>query len=71
MRRNEMELKACPFCGKQPSIQGYDLPETDGYYVYEVTCECGLRIEKDFARKRDAVDAWNTRKEAEDEDADD
>ena len=51
-----MELKPCPFCGKDAELLYYD---TDGYLPKCTVCD-GM-VEHWFKIKEDAEKAWNKR----------
>jgi len=53
------ELKACPFCGKQPDI--FVIEEVEFHTRWGVECQnCGATIQDDFDES-DLEKAWNTR----------
>ena len=67
--KKEIELKPCPFCGKE--IKRYSIGTADGY-VYELKISCCMEFditgdEPIFADNRphmiglDAVEKWNRR----------
>ena len=52
-----MELKWCPFCGKQPEIM-------EGYSDWFVGCfnsMCAFQPSERFGSKKLAIKVWNTR----------
>ncbi|WP_333627828.1 Lar family restriction alleviation protein [Stenotrophomonas cyclobalanopsidis] len=55
---SEIELKACPFCGREPKIS--DLPES----AIHVSCRCGASLFGERHHHADHAEAtarWNTR----------
>lgn len=64
------KVKPCPFCGKIPMIQrGVRFPNYVAVTSYEVVCcsspsECIISCGDNrwYRRKKDAIDAWNTRR---------
>nr|WP_313470829.1 Lar family restriction alleviation protein [Stenotrophomonas geniculata] len=55
---SEIELKACPFCGRKPRIS--DLPES----AIHVSCGCGASLfgeRHHHASHAEAAARWNTR----------
>lgn len=64
------KVKPCPFCGKIPMIlRDIRFPNSSPVTVYEVVCcsslnECILSYvyTRYYRRKKDAIEAWNTRR---------
>ena len=55
-----MELKPCPFCGKQ--VDQFEARMSDGRISYlEVTCNCGKFGFYAGSGKRGADEMWNKR----------
>lgn len=63
------ELKPCPFCGGEATIEGPSQHSSEvgiGYMVYCVNDECYLGIQDappEYRFKSDAIEAWNKRYE--------
>lgn len=57
-----MELSVCPFCGKGPIVRPYSTAH-GRVMGYIIECQpCGVQLFKN--NKRNLLQAWNSRKEA-------
>ena len=54
------ELKSCPFCGGEAKYMNI----TEGIFISRfVTCaKCGIETKRNYFRRNEAIEAWNTRK---------
>ncbi len=63
---NNRELKNCPFCNDGARIHAY----VGGYYIichHRYSCPIYTFTSTVYPSRKEAVEVWNTRKEAEDE----
>ena len=69
----QLKLLPCPFCHAKAILNEIVLtddghkqrPQYKKYYVTCIQCGIGMPIRKSYTRPLDAVDAWNTRYDAE------
>lgn len=64
---NDMKIKNCPFCGKQPELRIYKYSETENHYsVWCTNCYDNKFIALNtfsYLDKNDAIKIWNKREE--------
>jgi len=60
-----LELKACPFCGREPLFRAFHDQETRQIKAWQVRCDCqacevspGTKV---YERKEHAAEVWNAR----------